>query len=177
MSPSNSLSRRVPASLETVHSILSALVSRYGQEEVLTPIRRIPAREAKFRPMPGWVASKLAEAYRDKGIRVLYSHQATTEELLHDHKNVVIVTPTASGKTLWYNLPVLNGVLENPDTPAPYLFPTKALAQDQLGELQDLSKRLDDSLGVFTYNGDTPSALQQQGDTLEVLIGKAEDAI
>ena len=57
---------------------------------------------------------------------------------MRDGKNVVVVTPTASGKTLCYNLPVLNAVLENPDTRALYLFPTKALAQDQLAELQDL---------------------------------------
>jgi DEAD/DEAH box helicase domain-containing protein len=87
----------------------------------------------------------------------LYSHQASTAELVRDSKNVVVVTPTASGKTLCYNLPVLNAVLENPDTWALYLFPTKALAQDQLAELQDLAKRLDDGFGVFTYDGDTPS--------------------
>jgi len=107
--------------------------------------------------VPGWVTSALSEAYRAKGIEELYSHQAATAELVRDGKNVVVVTPTASGKTLCYNLPVLNAVLENPDTRALYLFPTKALAQDQLAELQDLAKRLDDSFGVFTYDGDTPS--------------------
>jgi len=106
-------------------------------------------------------------AYRAKGIQHLYSHQALTAELVHDGKNVVVVTPTASGKTLCYNLPVLNAVLENPDTRALYLFPTKALAQDQLAELHDLSKRLDDRFGVFTYDGDTPSdarkAIRERG--------------
>ena len=80
---------------------------------------------------------------------------------------MVVVTPTASGKTLCYNLPVLNAVLENPDTRALYLFPTKALAQDQLAELHDLGKRLDDRFGVFTYDGDTPSdarkAIRERG--------------
>jgi len=167
MSSSQSLSARPPASLETVHNILGSLVARFRQEEVLTTIRQIPAREAKFGPVPAWVASALAEAYRDKGIRELYSHQSATAELVHDGKNVVVVTPTASGKTLCYNLPVLNAVLEDPDTRALYLFPTKALAQDQLAELQDLSKRLDDSFGVFTYDGDTPSdarrAIRERG--------------
>ncbi len=77
------------------------------------------------------------------------------------------VTPTASGKTLCYNLPVLNAVLENPDARALYLFPTKALAQDQLAELHDLSRRLNDCFGVFTYDGDTPSdareAIRERG--------------
>ena len=80
------------------------------------------------------------------------------------------MTPTASGKTLCYNLPVLNAVLENPDTRALYLFPTKALAQDQLAELHDLAKRLDDCFGVFTYDGDTPSdarkAIRERGHVI-----------
>ena len=157
MSAFQSLAPRQPTSLETVHNIFGSLVARYRQEEVLTAVRQIPAREAKFRPVPAWVASALADAYRAKGIRELYSHQAATSELVRDGKNIVVVTPTASGKTLCYNLPVLNAALENADTRALYLFPTKALAQDQLAELQDLAKRLDDSFGVFTYDGDTPS--------------------
>ena len=167
MSTARSLAPRPPASLEAVHTILDSLVARYRQEEVLTTIRQIPAREAKFRPMPVWVTSALAEAYRAEGIRELYSHQASTAELVRDSKNVVVVTPTASGKTLCYNLPVLNAVLENPDTRALYLFPTKALAQDQLAELQHLAKLLEDSFGVFTYDGDTPSdarkAIRERG--------------
>ena len=167
MTASQSLAPRPPASLEMVHNILGTLVARYRQEEVLTAVRQIPAREAKFRPMPAWVASALAEAYQAKGIRELYSHQASTTGLVRDGKNVVVVTPTASGKTLCYNLPVLNAVLENPDTRALYLFPTKALAQDQLNELQDLAKRLNDTFGVFTYDGDTPSdarkAIRERG--------------
>src|SRR5579864_3188911 len=167
MSAFQSLAPRPPANLETVHNILGSLVARYRQEEVLTALRQIPAREAKFRPIPGWVTSALSEAYRAKGIRELYSHQALTAQLVHEGKNVVVVTPTASGKTLCYNLPVLNAVLENPDTRALYLFPTKALAQDQLAELHDLSKRLDDRFGVFTYDGDTPSdarkAIRERG--------------
>jgi DEAD/DEAH box helicase domain-containing protein len=117
--------------------------------------------------MPDWVRSELSEAYRAKGIKELYSHQAAAAELVHGGKNVVVVTPTASGKTLCYNLPVLNAVLENPDTRALYLFPTKALAQDQLAELHDLAQRLDDRFGVFTYDGDTPQdarkAIRERG--------------
>jgi DEAD/DEAH box helicase domain-containing protein len=109
----------------------------------------------------------LAAAYAAKGIEQLYSHQATAAEIAHSGKNVVVVTPTASGKTICYNLPVLNAVLENPDTRALYLFPTKALAQDQLAELHDLAGRLEDRFGVFTYDGDTPSdarrAIRERG--------------
>jgi DEAD/DEAH box helicase domain-containing protein len=161
------LAPQTPARLETVHNILGSLVARYRREEVLTAVRQIPARDAQFRPIPAWVAAALAEAYRIKGIGKLYSHQALTAELVRNGKNVVVVTPTASGKTLCFNLPILNAVLENPDTRALCLFPTKALAQDQLAELQDLAKRLDDSFGVFTYDGDTPSdarkAIRERG--------------
>ena len=167
MSAFQSLAPRTPASLETMHNILGSLVARNLQDEVLTAVRQIPARDAQFRPIPAWVASALAEAYRVKGIRELYSHQALSAELVRDGKNVVVVTPTASGKTLCFNLPVLNAVLENPDTRALYLFPTKALAQDQLAELQDLATRLDDSFGVFTYDGDTANdarkAIRERG--------------
>ena len=123
--------------------------------------------KAVFRPMPDWVSRELSDAYRAKGIKELYSHQAATADLVHGGKNVVVVTPTASGKTLCYNLPVLNAVLENPDTRALYLFPTKALAQDQLAELHDLAIRLKDRFGVFTYDGDTPQdarkAIRERG--------------
>ena len=167
MTFSESLAPRSDSALDTVQEILGTLVARYRKDDVLTAVRQIPAREAKFRPIPGWVTSTLSEAYREKGIQELYSHQALTAELVHDGKNVVVVTPTASGKTLCYNLPVLNAVLENADTRALYLFPTKALAQDQLAELHDLSKRLDDRFGVFTYDGDTPSdarkAIRERG--------------
>jgi len=167
MSALPSLSAHSTPSLETVRNILGSLVARYQQEEVLTALHKIPAREAKCRPLPAWVTSALAEAYRTKGIRELYSHQAATAELVRSGKNVVVVTPTASGKTLCYNLPVLNAVLENMDTRALYLFPTKALAQDQLAELQDLARALDDEFGVFTYDGDTPSdarkAIRERG--------------
>jgi len=167
MSASESLAPRPSANLEILHNILGSLVSRYRPEEVLTAIRQIPRRDAQFRPFPPWVTSALADAYQAKGVRELYSHQASSAELVRDGRNAVIVTPTASGKTLCYNLPVLNRVLENADTRALYLFPTKALAQDQLAELHDLAKRLDDRLGIFTYDGDTPSdarkAIRERG--------------
>jgi DEAD/DEAH box helicase domain-containing protein len=161
------LAPRSPTALETVQEALGALVAHYRQDEVLTSVRRIAVRQAKFRPMPPWLRSELAQAYGAKGIKELYSHQAVTAELVRSGKNVVVVTPTASGKTLCYNLPVLNAVLEDPDTRALYLFPTKALAQDQLAELYGLAERLDDCFGVFTYDGDTPSdarkAIRERG--------------
>ena len=161
------LAVRGNTALETVQEALGALVARYRSEEVLTAVRHIPAREAQYRPMPVWVRPELVAAYRAKGIEKLYSHQAAAAGSAREGKNVVVVTPTASGKTLCYNLPILNAVLENTDTRALYLFPTKALAQDQLAELHDLATRLDDCFGVFTYDGDTPSdarkAIRERG--------------
>jgi DEAD/DEAH box helicase domain-containing protein len=153
--------------LATFQDALGSLAGRYKTDEVLTAVRHLPAREAQFRAMPAWVSPELRDAYRAKGIEQLFSHQAEAAELAHSGKDFVVVTPTASGKTLCYNLPVLNSVLETPDTRALYLFPTKALAQDQLAELHDLATRLDDCFGVFTYDGDTPSdarkAIRERG--------------
>jgi DEAD/DEAH box helicase domain-containing protein len=168
--PAGGLAVRARTTLETVQEALGALVARYRADEVLTAVRHIPAREGQFRAMPGWVRPELAAAYHAKGIEKLYTHQAAAAELAHAGKNFVVVTPTASGKTLCYNLPVLNAVLGNADTRALYLFPTKALAQDQLAELHDLAKRLDDCFGVFTYDGDTPSdarrAIRERGHVI-----------
>jgi DEAD/DEAH box helicase domain-containing protein len=150
-----------------VGAAMEALAERERDGGVLTAVRHFPAREAHWAEFPGWVNVDLRTAYGAKGIARLYSHQAEAAESIHDGKNVVIVTPTASGKTLCYNLPVLNQVLENSDTRALYLFPTKALAQDQLAELHDLNARLDNRFGVFTYDGDTPGdarkAIREKG--------------
>jgi len=147
----------IPSSLTRVHEVLDAFAARDYDGELLTAVRHFPAREAQWADFPAWVHPDLAAAYAAKGIRRLYTHQGEAAEAVHAGKNVVIVTPTASGKTLCYNLPVLNATLENSDSRALYLFPTKALAQDQLAELHDLNKRLDNRFGVFTYDGDTPA--------------------
>jgi DEAD/DEAH box helicase domain-containing protein len=170
MAAQQGLSIRPQSTLDTVQEILEGLAAQHHADEVLTAVKHIPAREAEYRPMPEWIRPELAAAYRAKGIEKLYSHQAASAELARAGKNFVVVTPTASGKTLCYNLPVLNAVLENPDTRALYLFPTKALAQDQLTELHDLATRLDDCFGVFTYDGDTPSdarkAIRERGHVI-----------
>src|ERR1700682_3917982 len=147
----------MPAAITRVHEVLDAFAARDHDGEILTAVRHFPAREAQWADFPAWVHADLSAAYAAKGIRRLYTHQAAAAEAVHAGKNVVIVTPTASGKTLCYNLPVLNAVLENSDPRALYLFPTKALAQDQLAELHDLNQRLEDRFGVFTYDGDTPA--------------------
>ncbi|HYL64963.1 MAG TPA: DEAD/DEAH box helicase [Candidatus Methylomirabilis sp.] len=150
-----------------VREVLDILADRDRTGEVLTAVRYFPAREAEWAEFPAWVHQDVVAAYRAKGIQQLYTHQAGAAEAVHAGKNIVVVTPTASGKTLCYNLPILHAILENTDTRALYLFPTKALAQDQLAELHDLNRRLENRFGVFTYDGDTPAdarrAIREKG--------------
>jgi DEAD/DEAH box helicase domain-containing protein len=154
-------------SIARTFGVVNAFLERDPTGEIITAVRRFPAREAQWADFPGWLHADLIAAYAAKGVRRPYTHQADAAEAVHAGKNVVIVTPTASGKTLCYNLPVVNAILENSDTRALYLFPTKALAQDQLAELHDVNQRLDNRFGVFTYDGDTPSdarkAIREKG--------------
>ena len=160
-------SSRESTAITRVHQVLDAFADRDVHGEILTAIRHFPAREAQWADFPAWAHADLKAAYAGKGIRQLYSHQAAAAEAVHAGKNIVVVTPTASGKTLCYNLPILNAILESSDSRALYLFPTKALAQDQLAELHDLNQRLENRFGVFTYDGDTPSdarkAIREKG--------------
>src|SRR5260221_9958985 len=158
---------RGSTAITRVHQVLDALAARDVHGEILTAFRHFPAREAQWPDFPVWAYADLKAAYAGKGIRQLYSHQAAAADAVHSGKNIVVVTPTASGKTLCYNLPILNAILESSDSRALYLFPTKALAQDQLAELHDLNQRLENRFGVFTYDGDPPSdarkAIREKG--------------
>src|SRR5437879_1004275 len=116
----------------------------------------LPATPAVFAPLPYDLKPELAAALLGRGIERLYSHQADAYTAVRGGRHLVVVTPTASGKTLCYNLPVLQRLLENPERRAIYLFPTKALAQDQLAELGALKRGLPIDLRVDTYDGDTP---------------------
>ena len=119
-------------------------------------IRHEPAAGGSYQDVPESVAPVLRCALADRGIRQLYSHQAEAFEAIERGQNVVVVTPTASGKTLCYNLPVLNRLLADPGARAMYLFPTKALAEDQLHELQSAIDGVGSEIRAFTYDGDTP---------------------
>jgi DEAD/DEAH box helicase domain-containing protein len=119
-------------------------------------IRRQPARAAQYAPMPESVSTALADALRARGIDQLYTHQAASVAAALEGRNVVVVTPTASGKTLCYNVPVLQTLLEDPSARAFYLFPTKALAEDQRHELDALLEKMPQGFACHTYDGDTP---------------------
>src|SRR6266545_933982 len=115
----------------------------------------VPGAAAQFAPLPSDIRPELAAALAARGIEGLYSHQADAYHAVRNGRHLVVVTPTASGKTLCYNLPVVQRLLEDPDRRALYLFPTKALAQDQLAELSALKQGLPIELRVDTYDGDT----------------------
>jgi len=143
-----------PERLEGLLEQYRTLMSRHGSP--VRAIRHQPAREGEFADIPQSVHPKLKGALETQGVRQLYSHQAEAFEKIGKGGNVVIVTPTASGKTLCYNLPVLNGLISDPGLRAMYLFPTKALAEDQLHEFQEAVDRMGSDIRAFTYDGDTP---------------------
>ena len=107
-------------------------------------------------PMPAEVTPAVADALRTRGIGSLYSHQARAFELASQGKHVVVATPTASGKSLCYNLPILQALASDPSATALYLFPTKALSRDQEESLRGLMRDSGLSIGAITYDGDTP---------------------
>src|SRR5690349_6012943 len=129
-------------------------------DEVVTAVRRLPAIEAAYAPFPSEIDPRLRAAFASRGVTQIYTHQAEAFAHVAAGRQVVVTTPTASGKTLCYNLPVLDRILKKPSARALYLFPTKALAQDQMAELHELAKSIGEvageAIGVHTYDGDTP---------------------
>ncbi len=140
---------------------VAAAVERFRElkkrpDSPIREIRHQPEREPALTPMPSSVLPALVEGLAARGIAQLYSHQASTFEAVSAGRNAVVVTPTASGKTLCYNLPVWNRLLADPHARAFYLFPTKALAEDQLAEFNASVDAMGSSIRAFTYDGDTP---------------------
>ena len=120
----------------------------------------IPATAGSYTPLPDDLPPALAAALRQRGVSRLYSHQAEAWAASQAREHVAIVTPTASGKTLCYTLPVLAAALRD-RAKALYLFPTKALAQDQLAELLELNAAGELGVKAFTFDGDTPGDARQ----------------
>ena len=147
--------------------VAASVVAELGERSSDTVVRRIEAREARYAEWPEALEPRLREALERRGIRRPFTHQAQAMESAMAGANVVVVTPTASGKTLCYNGPVLNTILKDPSSRALYLFPTKALAQDQMEELHGLIGEMGATIGTFTYDGDTPAdarrAVRQAG--------------
>ena len=106
--------------------------------ENVTHWETIPAKEAEYADFPEYLDPRIAPVLAGRGVHRLYSHQRQAIDLASQGKDICVVTPTASGKTMCYNLPVLDSILKNPDARALYLFPTKALSADQVAELYEL---------------------------------------
>ena len=120
--------------------------------------RILPPEPPRFEAWPENLDPRITQALARRGIERPYTHQAQAIDLALQGQDAVIVTPTASGKTLCYNVPVLESILRDPEARALYLFPTKALAQDQLNELHELISEAEIDVKTFTYDGDTSPA-------------------
>ncbi|OYD09861.1 DEAD/DEAH box helicase [Paludifilum halophilum] len=141
--------------------LIDHMKSRADIRRNVTNWEVIPARPARYASFPEELHPDLVKNLRDRGIEALYTHQAEAVEKVLKGENVVTVTPTASGKTLCYNLPVLHTLLNEPAARALYIFPTKALAYDQLSELNWWMEELEADIKGFTYDGDTPASARK----------------
>ena len=140
-------------------ALLSArLEKRYADR--ITGSFTIPGREGAFAPIPDDVPAPLRAALQARGIDRLYAHQAEAWTAAQQGRHVMVATPTASGKSLCYTLPVVSAAMQG-NAKALYLFPTKALAQDQVAELLELNKAGDLGVKAFTFDGDTPGDARQ----------------
>ncbi|HMO96957.1 MAG TPA: DEAD/DEAH box helicase, partial [Tepidiformaceae bacterium] len=137
--------------------IAERVVADLRARQTETWVQRVDERPARYADWPEDLEPRLIGALTKKGIERPYTPQAAAISNAISGKNTVVVTPTASGKTLCYNVPVLDSILKDPTTRALYLFPTKALAQDQLDELHGLITTIGADVRTFTYDGDTPA--------------------
>jgi DEAD/DEAH box helicase domain-containing protein len=156
---------REPTATDPCEELARRLRAQYADR--ITGELVVPARDGHYSPLPAGLDPRLAAALHARGVERLYTHQGAAWEAVQAGKHTVIVTPTASGKTLCYNLPVLQTALQS-QAKALYLFPTKALAQDQVAELLALNAAGGLGVRAFTFDGDTPGdarkAVRTRGD-------------
>jgi len=144
-----------------LQEVIKELKSDINFKRNVTEWKTIPPIEASTVSFPKDVSAKYQSVLQQMGIQKLFSHQGEAYVNVRKGKNVVVVTPTASGKTLCYNLPVIQTILENSETRALYLFPTKALSQDQVVELQEVVNLLGEDIKTYTFDGDTPETARR----------------
>ncbi|MDP5274073.1 DEAD/DEAH box helicase [Chengkuizengella axinellae] len=152
---------RLTGKFDSLHDLIAELKEMPQFKPQITHWHTIPAREAKYAEFPGQIHNKLKQVFLDRGIASLYTHQAESFGEIVKGNHVVTVTPTASGKTLCYNLPVLQRLLEDDSARALYMFPTKALAQDQVAEVNEIVNQLEMDIKAYTYDGDTAPTARQ----------------
>lgn len=140
-----------------VYEALRAILGVGHIARNITHLHHVSERPPRYSDFPEALHPELVSALRGRGIQQLYSHQAGAVEAALRGEDIVVVTPTASGKTLCFNTPVVQELISNPDARALYLFPTKALAQDQYQELHQLTESVGRPIKVYTFDGDTPA--------------------
>jgi len=143
-----------------VQAVLDRLLAEPSWSSGVLHHAHMPARPADFVPMPDWLDPGLTAGLARRGVTALYRHQAEAMEAVRAGDDVVVVTPTASGKSLCYLVPTLQALVDDPTARALYLFPTKALGQDQVTELGELCRAADLHINASTYDGDTPNAIR-----------------
>ncbi|MHA6259671.1 DEAD/DEAH box helicase [Sporosarcina sp. CAU 1771] len=142
--------------LEVVHE----LTTNSGLSKNVIHTRTIEGKSAVYADFPENLHPSIIKALKLKGIEQLYSHQKEAFNSAYGGESFTAVTPTASGKSLCYHLPVLQSILENESSRAIYLFPTKALAQDQLADLHELIEASGETILSATYDGDTAPGIR-----------------
>jgi len=147
---------------KNIQELMHVLETTDEFKENIVHWHTIKEKSAQSVELPTQIDDKLKKALNTRGITSLYTHQYTAFETVMNKKNFVAVTPTASGKTLCYNLPVLQTIIDDNESRALYIFPTKALAQDQKSELNEIIKEMDVAINSYTYDGDTPANIRQK---------------
>ncbi|MEM8883211.1 MAG: DEAD/DEAH box helicase [Planctomycetota bacterium] len=160
----------IPKASLPLGEVIERLRSDPRYAENIVRWETIPPKDAEFADYPDWVHPELLATLKEYKFPQLYTHQRAAADLAHAWRDTCIVTPTASGKTLCYNLPVLDAICRKDGSRALYLFPTKALSQDQVAELNTIVERLPTEIRAYTYDGDTPSntraTLRERGEII-----------
>ncbi|TYS58203.1 DEAD/DEAH box helicase [Sutcliffiella horikoshii] len=147
---------------KTIYEVIDWMKSEESIAKNIVHWETVPPKEAQTVPFPAQIDERLLKSLTERGINSLYTHQAAAFDAATNKKHFVAVTPTASGKTLCYNLPVLQKIVQNNDARALYLFPTKALAQDQKSELNEIITQMGVPINSYTYDGDTAPTIRQK---------------
>ncbi|MGI8350590.1 DEAD/DEAH box helicase [Niallia circulans] len=147
---------------KNLQEIIRDLKTKDEYKERISFWHTIEAKEAVTVPLPDDLIPNLKDALQKRGVTRLYTHQHSSYQAIREGKSIVAVTPTASGKTLCYNLPVIQSIAEDKNARALYMFPTKALAQDQKSELNELIESAELQINSYTYDGDTPASIRQK---------------
>jgi len=150
--------QRSDLNVRTADTLVERLADKYRDR--ITGYFRLPSTPASYASFPDALSAAVRTALERRGISQLYSHQRVAWDATAKGEHIVVVTPTASGKSLCYHLPVIEAVRAH-RAKALYLFPTKALAQDQVAELLELNRAGELGVRAFTFDGDTPADARQ----------------